>query len=84
MGDGRGGAGAGAPRAPGADEMFVIGGGGLYREALPFADRPFLTPLDDDKEGDAFFPPYEQDFMVIVEENGTGVPPHRFLTLERK
>src|SRR3989344_734446 len=29
----------GATRAPGADEMFVIGGGELYREALPFADR---------------------------------------------
>src|SRR3989338_8490136 len=28
---------AAAARAPGADEMFVIGGGELYREALPFA-----------------------------------------------
>ena len=37
-------------------EVFVIGGGQLYREALPMADRVYLTELQADYPGDAFFP----------------------------
>ena len=43
-------------RARGDPEAFVIGGGELYREALPLADRIYLTELKDDHPGDAFFP----------------------------
>ena len=38
-------------------ESFVIGGGELYREALPLADRIYLTELPADYPGDVFFPP---------------------------
>jgi dihydrofolate reductase len=38
-------------------EAFVIGGGEMYREALPLADRIYLTELDAQYPGDAFFPP---------------------------
>jgi len=38
-------------------EPFVIGGAELYREALPLADRIYLTELRDAYSGDAFFPP---------------------------
>ena len=39
-----------------AREMFVIGGEELYRQALPLADRLYLTEIGKDFEGDAFFP----------------------------
>jgi dihydrofolate reductase len=42
-------------------EAFVIGGGELYREALPLADRIYLTELPADYPGDVFFPPLQTD-----------------------
>ncbi len=53
---------AAAARAPGAGEIFVIGGGELYAAALPYADRLYLTLIDEEKEGDVYFPPYESEF----------------------
>lgn len=65
-------------------EVFVIGGGELYALALPRASRLYLTLVDAEVEADTFFPAYENDFRVIVDEPGIGDPPHRFLVLERK
>ena len=39
-----------------ADETFVIGGETLYRQALAQAHRLYLTEIDQNYEGDAFFP----------------------------
>lgn len=39
-----------------ADEIFVIGGGQLYAEAMPRASRLLLTEIDADFEGDTFMP----------------------------
>jgi len=49
-------------QARGSDEVFVCGGGELYREALPLAGRLYLTLLAAEVEGDTFFPelPAEQ------------------------
>ena len=83
--DSLGAARAAAARAPGADEMFVIGGGELYREALPFADRLYLTLIEDNKAGDTLFPPYEKEFTKIVSEESRewdGLR-YRWVTLER-
>jgi dihydrofolate reductase len=38
------------------DELMVIGGAEIYRCALPLADRIYLTRVDVDIDGDAFFP----------------------------
>lgn len=75
---------AAAARAVGADEIFVIGGGELYREAMPLADRLYLTLVDNTAEADTFFPVYAQKFNLISEENGEENPPYRFQILERK
>ena len=48
--------------AEGAEEIFAIGGQQVYECALPFASRLYLTLVDDEKEGDAFFPAYEDQF----------------------
>jgi len=42
-------------------EVFVIGGGELYREALPLADRIYLTELPTEYPGDVFFPQLPHD-----------------------
>jgi len=43
-------------RCAGSQEVFVIGGGELYREALPLAQRIYLTEVDLAPEADTFFP----------------------------
>jgi len=42
-----------------APEQFVIGGGALYVEALPRADRIYLTRVHARPSGDVFFPELE-------------------------
>ncbi|MFZ2855401.1 MAG: dihydrofolate reductase [Rhodocyclaceae bacterium] len=42
--------------ADGGGETFVIGGAELYRQALPLAERLYLTEVAQAVEGDAFFP----------------------------
>jgi dihydrofolate reductase len=43
-----------------ADELFVIGGAELYAQAIPLADRLYLTEVDVEVEGDAWFPDYDK------------------------
>ncbi|TGE23842.1 dihydrofolate reductase [Hymenobacter aquaticus] len=38
------------------ENIFVIGGGEIYRQALPMADTVYLTEVHHDFEGDAVFP----------------------------
>lgn len=40
------------------EESFVIGGEQLYRQAMPFAQRLYLTEIDQDFDADAFFPDF--------------------------
>lgn len=43
-------------RRAGEEELFIAGGAEIYRLALPLADRLYLTRLETEIEGDAFFP----------------------------
>ena len=38
------------------ENTFVIGGAELYAQALPIADRLYLTEIDQEVDGDVFFP----------------------------
>lgn len=50
----------------GDTEIFVIGGGEIYKQALPHADKLYLTLVESDTEGDVFFPDWTKDFMREV------------------
>lgn len=43
-------------RASGEEEIFIIGGGEIYRQILPQIDNIYLTEVDIEIEGDTFFP----------------------------
>jgi dihydrofolate reductase len=43
-------------RERGADEIFVIGGAEIFRQALPLAERIYLTRVHASPEGDVAFP----------------------------
>ncbi|MAI08899.1 MAG: hypothetical protein CMF61_08080 [Magnetococcales bacterium] len=42
------------------DEIMVIGGGEIYKAALPHCDRIYLTEVDIDIEGDTLFPMFDK------------------------
>lgn len=46
-------------REQGAGELMLIGGAQLYEQALPLAERLYLTRIDLEPQGDAFFPEWE-------------------------
>lgn len=43
------------------EEVMVIGGGQVFAEMLPFADRLYLTEIDATLDGDVFFPEFDHD-----------------------
>src|SRR5688500_6211563 len=44
----------------GDDEVFVIGGAEIFREALPLANRIYLTTVEADVPGDTFMPQFDR------------------------
>lgn len=73
-----------AMESAGMEEIFIIGGERMYRDALPFANRLYLTLVDDDTAGDVYFPPYDA-FKKVIEHDERESEGYRytFLTLER-
>lgn len=54
------------------DEVFIIGGESLYRKALSMADRLYITEVDVELEGDAYFPMSDED--AFIEAGSTTYP----------
>jgi len=68
------------------DEAFISGGGQLYHEALPMADRIYLTVIPRDIPGDTYFPDFSlTEFQVTQTESiqVDGVEPYNFFIYER-
>ena len=69
----------------GLDEIFITGGGEIYRQTLPATDRLYLTLIHKDYEGDTFFPEFDwNDWAIIAQDRREGDPAFTFFTLERK
>lgn len=52
------------------EDIYIIGGASVYRQALKLADRLCLTEIDDTpKDADTFFPPYEDDWQEESRED---------------
>ena len=73
----------------GQPEVMVIGGGEVYRQCLPLAQRLYLTEIALQTEGDAYFPDYtrEAQWQLSAEQRylADSENPYdcRFITLER-
>ncbi len=75
----------GAFEQAGDAEVFVAGGGDVYRQTIDRADRIYLTTIDRVVEGDTFFPWFDRSaFRVVEQESHPEDPlPFEFTTLER-
>jgi dihydrofolate reductase (trimethoprim resistance protein) len=66
------------------DEVFVAGGGQVYKEAYPYADRIYITVIDKIIDGNVYFPQIcQDDFVKIYEERIDGDMPYTYYTYER-
>ena len=50
------------------EEVFIIGGGQIYKLFLPFAKKLYLTIIEKSPEADTFFPNYSK-FKKILKQN---------------
>lgn len=72
-----------------APEVFVIGGGEIYRAALPLVHRLLVTEVDAHPDGDAYFPDVDTQVWretareAHVPERETGAPGFAFVDYER-
>lgn len=69
------------------EEIFIIGGESIYRQALPAARKLYLTIVDKEPEqADTFFPAIDSSAWEVTEKemrNENGLP-FSFLTYIRK
>lgn len=64
------------------NDLYVAGGGEIYRQALPHADRLELTEVDQAPEGDVVFPAFDRaGWTETAREVHDG---YTFVTLNRK
>lgn len=76
-------------REKGAKEVMIGGGASVYKQFLPLANKIYLTLIEGDFEGDAFFPEFDRgNWQEIerVENEPDKNNPYRysFITLERR
>ena len=71
-----------------AEEVMVIGGSQIYKEFLPRANRMYLTFIDEEFQGDTYFPEYNiEEWKEISykehERDAENKYDFRFVVLER-
>ncbi len=59
-------------RSDGTERVFIIGGGEIYRQLLPLADRLHVTFVDAEPEGDTRFPQIDETNWTV--EHAEDVP----------
>jgi len=71
------------------EECFIIGGGSVYRQFLPLAEKLYITKVHRNYEADTFFPEIDEDVWQLVsnedhvdEENNS--LPYSFQVYTRK
>lgn len=50
------------------EEIFIIGGGSIYRQFMPLADRLYITYVHKKSPADVYFPKIDPDIWKVVEK----------------
>ncbi|WP_347331515.1 dihydrofolate reductase [Marinimicrobium locisalis] len=68
---------------PDLAEVIIMGGEEIYRQSLPLADRVYLTRVEANVEGDAFFPALDEThWRLSRERTGAETEPYRYVFQE--
>ena len=63
----------------GAEEVMIIGGGQVYRDFLPLANRIYLTRVQAEVEGDTYFPEIDEaTWRLVSSEHHAADEKHRY------
>ena len=71
------------------DEVMIMGGSGIYDQALARADRLYLTEVHADVKGDVYFPEFDKDEWLELEREEHSADEkndfdYSFVVMERK
>lgn len=50
------------------DEAFIIGGGSIYRQFMPHADKLYITHVHSNAAADVYFPVIDMDEWLLAEK----------------
>lgn len=64
------------------EELWVIGGGMIYKQMLPYADYLYVSLIKGDYTGDTYFPKVDYQMYELVSKNETEVA--SYLVYKRK
>lgn len=71
--------------ADGVGEIFIIGGGQIFETTLPQTGRIYLTVIDQDYDGDSFFPALNMaEWTETARQDFTDPQTFSILTLDKK
>lgn len=70
-------------------EIFVIGGGSVYRQFMPIADRLYITHVHKKAPADVYFPEIDHNIWKIIKKeefaaSETSSIPYTYIIYERK
>lgn len=67
------------------EEVFIAGGGRLYKDTISFADRIYLTVIDKVIERDVSFPYFNMDdYEMVYKQRVEGDIPFTYYTFEKR
>ena len=52
------------------EENFVIGGATIYKLLMPYASKLYITHIDEEFDGDVYFPEIGEEWHVVEREKG--------------
>lgn len=67
------------------EEVFIIGGGEIYRQSLARAHKLLVTLIDQEFQGDTYYPDIDEKVFKLIEKKDVPLPvPFSFLTYLRR
>ena len=71
------------------EENFVIGGATIYKLLMPYSKKIYLTSINEDFEGDVYFPKIKEDEWKMIDrekglKNEENPFDYEYITFERK
>ena len=67
-----------------AENCFIIGGGQIYKQSIDMADKIYLTLIDEEFEGDTYFPEMGTEWHVVskIDNEPDDKNKHRYSFIE--
>lgn len=60
-------------KARGSEDIYVVGGGSVYAELLPYCEEILVTKVNADGGADVFFPDLDEDERFVVKSESEAI-----------